>query len=67
MWGKIHRIYLGKGKFTYARQIAEWCEEQDGRWYRSEGLDCYYFSDENTAFHFKIRWNGLLNVTPENN
>jgi hypothetical protein len=42
-----------------------WCEEQDGRWYRSEGLDCYYFSEENTAFHFKVRWSGLLNVTPE--
>ena len=56
---KLNRVYLGKtvGPKNIL-SIREWMTEQPGQWTCSDGNDCFYFSDQNTAFMFKMRWAG---------
>lgn len=59
MKDKSHSIYIGyeRGR-KYRRELTEWCEDQDGEWYRSENDEKYFFSNPLTAFAFKMRWAG---------
>lgn len=54
-----HCVYIGhdRGR-VHLKAIGEWCEAQDGEWFYSTNWEKFYFSDPNTAFHFKIRWAG---------
>jgi hypothetical protein len=59
-WGKIHKVFIGKDKLKYSREIREWCEALDCQWYRADGYETYYFNDPDAAFHFMIRFGGQL-------
>lgn len=62
-WGKVHKVYLGRRNFNHSKELRDWCSEQPGHWYHADGYELYYFSDENTAFHFRVRWAGISNPT----
>lgn len=67
-WSDFYRIRIGRWKNDYhkTKEIEWWCNEQvKGRWFHSEGYEVYYFEDENSAIHFKLRW--FSEIAPQAN
>ena len=67
-WSGFHRIRIGPWKpvYTKAKEVEWWCNENTyGRWFHSEANEVYYFEDENSAIHFKLRW--FSEISPQAN
>ena len=48
------------------RDVAKWCSEHSEKWQCSREGEIYFFPDNPTAFHCKMRWAGTL-IEPQNN
>jgi len=58
-WPEFHRVILGKWENVYhtTKEIEWWCNSNiHGRWFHSDSNEVYYFEDQNSAIHFKLRW-----------
>lgn len=68
-WPEFHRVILGRwsGNYHKTKEIEWWAKDNVvGRWFHSERHEVYYFEDENSAIHFKLRWFSELVETSTN-
>lgn len=53
----MYSVYIGQKPMN---EVAKWCSEHSSKWQCSREGMIYFFPDNPTAFHCKLRWAGTL-------